>query len=280
MSETKTRLKQFLSDKGSLAIWGAGGLGQNCLKHFLDQQNIAYILDKTRAGEYLNGQIILAPHKLTELPVNTLIICSAAHAQIKAEALKMGFKGEIFYIYEIIGEVYKTSSNDLEFLRLDILATQNSHLLRLLIDKPQIWVNITFRLATYLSKKPYLRPLYWIFYVLHAFICLLTSVQLPLGTKIGPGFVIAHYGTIVFSKRAKIGSFFNIYHGCTVGTNFSGKAPVIGNFVTQYAGSHVLGDCLIADKCVIGANSVVLDLKTDIGDVIVGSPAVIKRNKG
>lgn len=279
MSALKTKISLFLSDKGTIAIWGASGLGRTTLKYFIDEKNIKYIMDKTLHGQELEGLTILAPETLQSLNIDTLIICSAAHTQIKSQARKMGFQGQIFFIYEIIDEIYKNSDNPFAFLWLDILAVKNCNFFRLLIDKPQIFVNITFRTATYLSKNPYFLPLYFIFYILHALVCLITSVQLPLGTKIGPGFAIAHFGTIVFSKRADIGSFFTIYQGCTVGTNFSGKAPVIGNFVTQYAGSHILGDSYIADSCVIGANSVVLDLKSGIGDVIVGSPAIIKRSK-
>ena len=277
MSKVKTKISTFLSNKGRIAVWGAGGLSRASFKYFLKSKQINCVTDKTILGQSFNGFLVLAPEEVNFSEIDTLVICSSAHHQIRAHARKLGFKGEFFYIYELIAEAYKGSTNDLDYLFVDILAVKNSNLVRLFLDKPQLLVNLTFRTASYCSKYWYLAPLYWVLYILHALVCLLTSVQLPLGTQIGPGFGIAHYGTIVFSKRAKIGSFFTIYHGCTVGTNFTGKAPVIGDFVTQYAGSHLLGDTHINDHCTIGANSVVLDLISQAGDTIVGSPATIKR---
>ena len=99
------------------------------------------------------------------------------------------------------------------------------------------------------------------------------SIQLPLKTIIGPGLIFAHFGTIVFTERAKIGAFFTIYHGCTVGTNDSGEGPIIGDFVAQYAGSHILGRCNIGSMSRIGANAVVLDLECPVKTSLVGVPA-------
>ena len=277
MSSIKNKISEYLSNKGTIAVWGAGGLSSTSLKYFIKNEQITKVFDIHIYGTMINGIPVICPSKEELEQVDVLVICSAAHQQIKSQAQDLGFSGEIYYIYELIAEIYKDSSNELDFLKLDIIAVKNSNIIRLLIDKPQILVNITFRTARYLSKYWYLTPVYWVMYLIHAFVCLLTSVQLPLKTEIGPGFGIAHYGTIVFSQRAKIGSFFTIYHGCTVGTNFTGKAPVIGDFVTQYAGSHVLGNTNIANNCVIGANSVVLDLNTQEGDTIVGLPAKIKR---
>ena len=277
MFGVKNKISAFLSDKGKIAVWGAGGLGKTSLKYYLDISKLEYLIDKTRHGEDEAGFQIKSPDEADLSGIDTLIICSAAHPQIRAAAKAKGFEGQIYYIYELIAEIYKDSDNDFDYLLLDIIAVKNSNIFRLLVDKPQIFVNITFRTANFFKKYWFLLPVYWVLYLIHAIMCLWTGVQLPLGTKIGPGFGIAHYGTIVFSARAKIGSFFTIYHGCTVGTNFTGKAPVIGDFVTQYAGSHILGDSHIADYCTIGANSVVLDLDSEAGDTIVGSPARIIR---
>ena len=276
----KSKISKVLEKKGRLAVWGAGGLGKASFKYFLDVKNIDTVIDKTLHGQLIENFKIQAPDEVDFDKINTLIICSSAHSQIRKSALNNGFKGEIYYIYELIAEIYKDSDSEFDYLKLDILAVKNSNILRLFLDKPQLLVNVTFRLGNQFSKYWCLAPLYWLFYLLHTITCLLTSVQLPLGTKIGPGFGIAHYGTIVFSKRAEIGSFFTIYHGCTVGTNFTGKAPIIGDFVTQYAGSHVLGKCFIGDYAVIGANSVALDLDSKTGDIIVGAPAAIKRKDG
>lgn len=277
MFGVKNKISAFLLDKGKIAVWGAGGLGKTAFRYYLDPSRVICLIDKTRHGEEESGFTIKSPEDSDLSGIDTLIICSAAHPQIKQAAKERGFEGEIYYIYELIAEIYKDSKNDFEYLLLDILAVKNTNIFRLLIDKPQIFVNITFRTANFCKNRWFLLPLYWILYFLHAIVCVWLGVQLPIATSIGPGFGIAHYGTIVFSARAKIGSFFTIYHGCTVGTNFTGKAPVIGDFVTQYAGSHVLGNTHIKDYCTIGANSVVLNLDSEASDTIVGSPARIIR---
>ena len=273
----KNKIDNFLPQNKTIAVWGAGGLGQASFKYYLNPSKIDFVIDKTKHGQSLFNKTILPPEKMDFTKVDILIICSAAHAQIRTQAESLGFKGKVYYIYELIAEVFKDSSSEFDALKLDIYAVKNANIFRLFLDKPQLLVNLTFRTGNFLSKHWYLAPLYWIMYFLHAITCLLTSIQLPLKTQIGPGLGFAHYGTIVFSKRAQIGSFFTIYHGCTVGTNFTGKAPVIGDFVTQYAGSHILGDSNIADHCVIGANSVALDIDSAQGDTIIGAPAKIKR---
>lgn len=53
--------------------------------------------------------------------------------------------------------------------------------------------------------------------------------------------------------------------------------PSIGDGVTAYAGSMVLGDVRVGDKVVIAANSVVI---SDVPDccMVAGSPAVVKKH--
>ena len=74
---------------------------------------------------------------------------------------------------------------------------------------------------------------------------MLLSIQLPLGVKAGPGLIIAHPGTIVFTKKAKLGSFVTIYHSCTLGTTLTGSSPIVKDFVTIYTGSQILGNTII-----------------------------------
>ena len=78
-----------------------------------------------------------------------------------------------------------------------------------------------------------------IFFVLHYLVCLLTSIQMPINMKAGPGLIIAHPDSIVFSEKATLGSFVTIYQCCTIGKTFSGANPIIGDFVTIFTGSNV-----------------------------------------
>ena len=60
-----------------------------------------------------------------------------------------------------------------------------------------------------------------------------TGIQIPVGTKIGLGMRILHFGTIVVNPYAVIGKNFNIAQGVLIG-NSEGKnagVPTIGNNV-------------------------------------------------
>ena len=57
----------------------------------------------------------------------------------------------------------------------------------------------------------------------------------------------------------------------------SGAAPEIGNFVTIYAGSHVLGGSRLGDHSKVGAMSLMLDLETDGYCTVAGIPATVKK---
>ncbi len=120
-------------------------------------------------------------------------------------------------------------------------------------------------------------PLYWVLYPMHYFFCMLTSIQLPLNVQAGPGLIFAHPGTIVFTGRAKLGSFVTIYHCCTIGTTSNGGYPIIDDFVTIYTGSHVLGNTKIGKHSKVGALSLLLDFKGEDYSTIAGIPAVTKR---
>lgn len=63
--------------------------------------------------------------------------------------------------------------------------------------------------------------------------------------------------------RARYGDFFLFYQGCTVGGNHT-NYPIIGNNVTMYSNSKILGKCNIGNNVVIGANTYIKD--TDIPD--------------
>lgn len=91
--------------------------------------------------------------------------------------------------------------------------------------------------------------------------------------EIGPGFNAAHSFSTVINAR-KIGSNFTVYQDVTVGYS-GGGIPVIGNNVTIYANSVVVGNITIGDNVVIGACTFVnKDIPSN--SLAVGVPAVIK----
>lgn len=97
--------------------------------------------------------------------------------------------------------------------------------------------------------------------------------ELYYSADIGTGFKINHgLGTVV-GARCKIGNNCMIHQNCTIGDRNGGR-PTIGDNVTIYAGSMILGNIFIGNDSIIGANSVVME-NCPPGSVIVGTPARI-----
>lgn len=93
-------------------------------------------------------------------------------------------------------------------------------------------------------------------------------------TKIGKGFYIGHFGTIIVSSQAVIGDNCNISQGVTIGMMSRGDkkgVPVIGNCVYMGPGAKLIGKIRIGSNVAIGANAVVIDDVPDDG-VVVGVP--------
>lgn len=103
-----------------------------------------------------------------------------------------------------------------------------------------------------------------------------TGIQIPVGTKIGRGLKIGHFGTIVVNPAAVIGKNFNIAHGCLVG-NADGKrkgVPVIGDNVFMSANSMVIGRVKIGNDVLIAPGAFV---NFDVPDnsIVIGNPGKI-----
>ncbi len=279
MSKVANCVADRLSSYQRIAVWGAGGLGRTALLHWLPREKVVIVTDGNSnviGRELPSGHRVVTPDALDAATYDAVVICTSVHLEVRDELRRRGSKLPVHYIYELFIPASGVT-NELQALTIDIAATKTQVWPLYLMTRPQVMVNITFRLTNWLALRWQLAPLYWIMWFLHHVACLLTSIQLPPGTSVGPGLIFAHYGTIVFTKRAKIGAFFTIYHGCTVGTNDSGEGPVIGDFVSQYAGSHVLGRCRIADHTRIGANAVLLNLETRPSSTVVGIPARITK---
>lgn len=91
---------------------------------------------------------------------------------------------------------------------------------------------------------------------------------------IGPGFSIAHYGTIVIHGNAKIGKNLRIQECTCIGaTNGSNDAPVIGDNVFIGTGAKIIGKIRIANDVAIGANAVVVKSIEEQGTTWGGVPA-------
>ncbi|HOW14622.1 serine O-acetyltransferase [Methanosarcina sp.] len=105
--------------------------------------------------------------------------------------------------------------------------------------------------------------------------------SIPLNV-FGPGLSIAHRGTIIVNKGARVGENCRI-HACTnigSGRGSIHLAPKIGNGVYIGPGAKIFGNVEIADDIAIGANSVVNKSFYEKGISIAGVPAKKINNKG
>jgi serine acetyltransferase len=273
----KSNINKQLKDYKKIVIWGTGGLANTAINKWLPLDKIDFIIDGSDfKAKKFNGYDVYKPEHLLKNKPELILVCSSAYLEIFNEIRKFEIKSKYKYIYEIFIEEDK-EYNELFNLYIDIIATKNFNLLKLLFVKPQILVNISFRIAKFIKNYKFLYPFYLILFAIHHLFCLLTSIQLPLNVKAGPGLIFAHSGTIVITGRAKLGAFVTIYHGCTIGTTISGGNPVIDNFVTIYTGSHILGASYLGRHSKVGAISLVLDFKGEEFSTITGIPAKTKK---
>ncbi|MBU1145207.1 MAG: transferase [Firmicutes bacterium] len=81
------------------------------------------------------------------------------------------------------------------------------------------------------------------------------GVEHPLGSILG---------------RARYGDGFFIFQGCSVGGN-NNKYPKIGSNVIMYSNSKVLGDCIIGDNVLIGADTTIKDQNIPTNCIVFGN---------
>lgn len=101
------------------------------------------------------------------------------------------------------------------------------------------------------------------------------SIEVGLNATIGKNLFLPHPEGIVIGDKVSIGDNCTIYQGVTLG-NKNKKYPTIGDNVTIYPLSIIVGDISIESNAVIGAGSVVLH-NVHSNEVVAGNPArVIK----
>lgn len=279
----RATIAERLSRYDRVVVWGAGGLGANALRNWLPLQKVAAVIDSNpaKAGQSVAGIAVRSPEVIRDMGAGCIVICTHAHVRVRDAVKQSGLDVPVFYVYELfVPQAGWKTMSPLAQLCVDITATKNDIWPIFVLKKPQIAVNATFRTAQWARSSSWGIVLYPLLYVLHYLMCIVFSIQLPLEAKIGPGLIFAHFGTIVLTGRASIGCFFTIYHGCTVGTDSDGAGPLIGDFVTQFAGAHVLGNCRIGNNVRVGANAVVLGLTVPDGASAVGVPAKVVGHAG
>lgn len=126
-----------------------------------------------------------------------------------------------------------------------------------------------FRLATK-YKNPILK--YLLFRKMTKY-----GIEIHVGTQIGKGFYIGHWGGIVINSKAVFGEYCNISQGVTIGIINSGEkagVPTIGDRVYIGPGAKIIGNVKIGNDVAIGANAVVSSNVPD-GVTVAGVPAKI-----
>lgn len=87
----------------------------------------------------------------------------------------------------------------------------------------------------------------------------LCSCEIYFNNSIDTGFYVVHGQGTVIGSRNKIGKGFIIHQGCTIGhkKNGAGAGNVIGDNVTLYANSSIIGELHIGNNVVIGGHVMV-----------------------
>lgn len=99
------------------------------------------------------------------------------------------------------------------------------------------------------------------------------GVHVGRGVSIDIGLTMPHPIGIVIGTT-HIGKNFRILQNCTIGNKKvnSSLFPKIGDNVTMFAGSMIIGDIVVADDIILGANSTLLS-DAKVAGIYVGSPA-------
>ncbi len=101
-------------------------------------------------------------------------------------------------------------------------------------------------------------------------------------TIIGPGLYIGHFGGVVISPYAVLGSNVNIAQGVTIGSTSTGPrlgAPTLGDRVWVGTNAVIVGKINIGNDALIGPGAYVY---FDVPDraVVLGNPGIVVANSG
>jgi serine O-acetyltransferase len=101
-------------------------------------------------------------------------------------------------------------------------------------------------------------------------------------TVIGPGLYLGHFGGVVISPYAVLGSNINIAQGVTIGAASRGArrgAPTLGNRVWVGANAVIVGRVTIGDDALIGPGAYV-NFDVPAMSIVIGNPGQIVSQSG
>ena len=111
--------------------------------------------------------------------------------------------------------------------------------------------------------------------LIHRFIRIVFSCDLPYTCEISENVILVHNGLgVVIHGKTKIGKNTSIYQNVTIGGRNGRGCPTIGEGVFIGAGAFILGGISIGDNSKIGANAVIIE-DVPAGATVVGPLARI-----
>lgn len=124
-----------------------------------------------------------------------------------------------------------------------------------------------------LARNP-ISKIFW--RVLHRLCMFHTGIQIPVGTNIGVGLRISHFGSIVINPASMIGRNFSIAQGCLIGSAMGRRKgiPKIGDNVIMSANSVVVGGVTIGDNVMIAPGAFV-NFDVPSHSIVIGNPGRI-----
>jgi len=101
-------------------------------------------------------------------------------------------------------------------------------------------------------------------------------------TRIGPGFHLGHFGGVVISPYATLGSNVNIAQGVTIGAESRGQrtgAPVLEDRVWVGAHAIIVGKVTIEREALIAPGAYV-NFDVPAKAIVLGNPGKVVSNSG
>lgn len=270
-------VRDELAKYKTIAVWGTGSSALQAMRSWLPDERISYFIDSNRAlwGTEFKKRNIHSPAEAIADSPDCIIVCTSAYAEVLDELAGAKFTGKAIYAFDLLENAVTGAAllSEFDMLKFDIAVQKDRGIYEFLLLRPQILVNISFRLTRhFLKRKPF-----WLFGQImrffHSFNCAFFSISLPVEAEVGPGLYFPHYGAIVIHPKSKLGAFCTLYQGVTIGSVDDGATPVLGNYVTAYARSSILGDSHIGDNTRIGAHTLIIDMSPPPYCSVVGNPA-------
>lgn len=162
-----------------------------------------------------------------------------------------------------------------EFLFVEVYASEWPSIIKCLYLK---YVNSSTNAVYLLRKMMFARSCIGKAYYRHR-LELKYGIFVGENAVIGLGLKLPHPNGIIVGNSVSIGNGCTLYQQTTIGSRRSGDTakglqPVLGDSCTVFSGAKVIGDIVLGNGTVVGANAV-LSISTPAFSTCVGVPAKI-----